>query len=79
MKHKKLITRAIAIQKKIDAIKDLYNELDDITEQLQKVKFKSYTDAKNNVYLVDNFANQNHAFRTTSIRRFELRIEKKKK
>ncbi len=76
---KKLIERAIDIQKKIDSLKVLYDELDAITETLRKSRFKSSSTVSHNVFLIDNFANKNHAFRTTSIRRFELRIERKKK
>lgn len=76
---KKLVQRAIELQKKIDSLKSLYEELDDITLKLTKARFKSAKMKDHTVFLVDNFANQNHAFRTTSIRRFELKFERKKK
>lgn len=79
MKHAKLVKRAIALKAKIDSLGALYDELDEITLELKKSRFKSSETRSHAVFLIDNFADKNHAFRTTSIRRFELRIERKSK
>ena len=68
---KTLITRAKKINKEIEKLKKLYGQLDEITEKLVKQKFKS----SDGVELVDNFKTKNVAFRTTSVKRYELRFE----
>ena len=62
----KLEKRAFNILKKQ---KQLYSELDSITAILKKSKFKS----GQYLILIDNFKNKNVVFRTTSVRRFELK------
>lgn len=87
MKNRDLVKRALQIQKKIDSMSKLYKEMDEIVDKLQKSKFKAITletgaREQTTVYLIDNFAKKNVAFRTTSVRRFELEIvsiERKKK
>lgn len=64
-----LILKAKRLQRKIDALKPLYAELEAVTDQLRKAGFK----AGHGLTLIDNFKNKNVAYRTTSIRRFELR------
>lgn len=71
----KLLKRAIEIKKKIDSLTDLYRELDEITELLRQENFKVAVVGETEVMLVDNFKKSNVAFRTTSVKRYELKIE----
>lgn len=73
-KVKKLVQRAIELQRKIDRIKKLYRELDEVEAALRAAGFDHARVGGVTVSLVDNFYSQNVAFRTTSVRRFELKI-----
>lgn len=71
----KLVARAIEINKELEKIKPLYAELDLITIQLMKLNFTNAFHNGKSVLLVDNFKEKNTCFRTTSVKRFELKIE----
>lgn len=71
----KLIARAIEINKQLEVVKSLYGELDLITTELVKNEFVSAVHNGTCVLLVDNFKTKNTCFRTTSVKRFELKIE----
>lgn len=64
------VKRALEIQK---LQKKLYQELDEILDDLVESKFKQNADA----VLVDNFKNKSVLFKTTAIRRFGLESRKK--
>lgn len=70
-----ILNRAIALHKRIADLKKCYSELDEITAKLKKQNFKSQLLKNYSITLVDNFAKSNVAFRTTSVKRFELHIE----
>ena len=75
MSHKKLVDRFLKLHKKTQTFKSVYAEIDEITAQLAAKNFRSYPIKKAIVILADNFASKNVAYRTTSIKRYELKIE----
>lgn len=66
-KHDRLIKRAETIKLMIS---DLYEELGTIEDTLIEEKFKGNERA----LMIDNFKTKNTVFRTTSVRRFELKF-----
>lgn len=66
-----LIDRAITLHKQIEKIKELYAEMDCVTEELQQLDFKWST---RGVRLVDNYESNNVVFRPAACRRFELKF-----
>ena len=75
MSEKKLIKRFLELQKKLDDIKDIYQEIDDITEKLASGKRSSWPQKSSIVLLVDQFASKNVIFRNTSFKRYVLKVE----
>lgn len=69
-----LLNRAIIVQSQIDSVKELYSEMEEITKQLISRNFKSVLHEGKAVVLIDNFKDKNTCFRTTSVKRFELKI-----
>lgn len=74
---RKRIKRAREIKALLEQTKILYQELDDITEELVDMDLLIYNAKDFTAQVVDNFSGTNTAFRTTSVRRFELRFEEK--
>ena len=72
----KMLDRAYKIQEILAKQRKLYAELDEITTKLSKLK--RLHSSKYDVCVRDNFAEKNVAFRTTSIHRYELIIQRKK-
>ena len=70
--YSKLIARAKAITRRLEADKRLYAELDDIINELIRRKFKHGHGA----VLIDNFK-LNTTWRSTPFRRFELQFKRK--
>ena len=68
IKINKLLRRAKKIENQISELKNLYSEFEEITHELRRLKFK----ANERAAIVDNFKKSNVAFRTTSVKRFEL-------
>lgn len=64
----KLLNKLLALKKKQ---KDLYEEMDDIEQALIDLGFKENKKA----ILVDNFRNSNKLFKTTSIKRYEIKAK----
>jgi hypothetical protein len=65
-----LILKARKLLKQLEAVKPLYKELDAITEVLQSLGF---SDA-HGIAMVDNFAAKNVVWKSSAMRRFELKI-----
>lgn len=74
---KKLLERAIDVQRHIAALKGLYHELDDITETLIDEGFTHHEFPALSVTLVDNFEDRYVVYRPAAVRRFELIIKEK--
>lgn len=65
----KLVERALTIQRILDQVKPLYNELDEITWHFAN----NMPDmSKFGIKIKDNFAKKNVAWKATGIRRFQL-------
>lgn len=75
MDIKKTLDRLIEIEHRIEQLKRLYAEVDLLTNELIKLKFKSALHNGKTIRLIDNFKDKNNCFRTTSIKRFEIRID----
>ena len=71
--QERLLKLARSLHEKINKLKLLYGELDEVTIRLQGMGFRS--DDFYGIYLKDNFKFNNVAFRTTSVKRFELEFE----
>lgn len=71
----KLVMKLLRIQKKIDANKRLYADLDQIFDELLSAGFRSMTIGKLTVSMRDNFKDKNVVFRAAAVRRFELVIK----
>ncbi len=56
-------------------MKEMYNELDEITVQLKELGFRTEHVGERIITLVDNFATKNVAFRSHGIRRYELKFD----
>ncbi len=65
----KMSRRAEQLLERIEENKELYKELDQLTEELIKRGFAS--DAR--LVLVDNFESKNVIFRPAAVRRFEIK------
>ncbi len=70
-----LLDRAIALQAKLSEVKELYKEMDEVTELLLKADFKTSVHNGQTIFMVDNYKDKNCVFRAHGIRRFELKIE----
>ena len=58
--------------KKLEKLKEVYSEIDYVTGQLVKMKFK-----KNEKFImIDNFETASVVFRPAAVRRFELKVRK---
>lgn len=69
----------VEVAKKLEASKALYEEMDKLTAEFQKV---TGTGIDNTIFvgekavtLVDNFASNNTQFRPAAFRRFEVKVE----
>ena len=78
-KKRKLLAKATRLKARIDAVKPLYQELDDIIDELLKANFRGVVTKTHLFRIVDNFALKNVCFRPAAIRRFELRITRRGK
>lgn len=67
--------KTLRVKKKLEQIKKLYAEVDQITNELLAKKFKHDDIA----FFVDNFRDKNLLFRTTAFRRWELKFYEKSK
>lgn len=75
-----LMKRLIKLQKKIEEVKPVYEEIDQITMHIAKAKKSGdvvYSNDRVEYRLQDNFSNKNTAFRVAAVKRFEI-VEKKK-
>jgi hypothetical protein len=69
-----LAKQALATLERIEKLKAEYNELERLTEQaVQLSKTDKAQLQKLGLIVVDNFAAKNSVFRTTSVKRFELK------
>lgn len=73
------LRRALEIMDLLKAQKPLYAELDELTVELERLGLSDveFPDGRT-VRLVDNFAESNTQFRPAGIKRFELRVERKR-
>lgn len=65
-----LAKRAAQVLAQLDEMKPLYNELDKLTEQLVKL---NGVGCIGDLVLIDNFSAKNTVFKTTSVKRYELK------
>lgn len=72
----KLAKEAAELSAVLDAIKPVYNRLDLITEAFVELGVKQIKVGDTEISLVDNFYDKNKFFKTTSIKRFELKTKK---
>jgi hypothetical protein len=68
-----LAKRAAEVLAKLDEMKPLYNEIDKITEQLVAAGVENIAVGVATLHVVDNFAAKNTVFKTTSVKRFEIK------
>jgi hypothetical protein len=65
--------RASEVLDKLEAMKALYAEADKLTEELLQLGVTKVEVDGSTLMIVDNFASKNTYFKTTSIKRFELK------
>lgn len=64
---------------KIEKIKSIYQEIDDLSCELYKASSNIIKiDKTSSIEIKDNFASENKIFRTTCVKRFEAKILKRK-
>lgn len=79
----KIISRIAEIKEKLELMKPLYEELDQLTLDLHKIsgstgstpKYQVNTNPVKYVSVVDNFFDRNTVFRPTGVRRFESLVQ----
>lgn len=71
-KIKALAKQAAEVMEKLDSMKPLYNELDQLVNALMEAGLEPGQDHYG-LTLIDNFAAKNTVFRTTSVKRYELK------
>lgn len=71
---KKKALRAMEILKQLEKVKPLYAELDEIAQDMAKTKIPCIAIGRKHLFLKDNFAERNTAWKSTAIRRFELEV-----
>lgn len=79
----KLVNRIAQIRDQLDAVKPLYEELDELTLELHTIsgassstpKYQTNTTPVKYVSVVDNFMDRNTVFRPTGVRRFESLVQ----
>jgi hypothetical protein len=74
MDIEEMLDRVIELHKQIEGYKKAYSELDTITMKLLELNFKTTVFRGHPIMLVDNFKDKNCVFRTTGVRRFEIKI-----
>lgn len=76
---KREVKKALVLMDKIDSMKEVYKELDDITVLLRKLRFTGVrVSPGTDIILRDNFADSNTAFRSAGVKHFELFLRKDK-
>jgi hypothetical protein len=70
----KLVSQAKKVMDQLEAMKPLYSELDKITDALVEMNGAGQVE---DIIIVDNFSAKNTVFKTTSVKRFELKLNKK--
>lgn len=65
-----LAKRAAEVLAQLDEMKPLYNELDKLTDELVKL---NGVGGIGDLVLIDNFLTKNTVFKTTSVKRYELK------
>lgn len=65
--------RAAEVLAQLESMKPLYNELDKLTQDLMESGATGTDLGKLKLVLVDNFETKNTVFKTTSIKRYELK------
>lgn len=73
----KLIRKAFRIQTKLEAVKPLYSQIDQITEELVNNNITEGTVGKYRVFISDNFRQKNTAWKSSAFRRYEVKIERR--
>ena len=76
------VRRILRLMKRLEQVKPLYGKLDDLTLSLLNKKIPETIRFDGEVVelkLVDNFAEKNTAYKTTGVKRFELKVKKIKK
>lgn len=63
-----VVREALTIMQALENVKPLYGRLDELTLALRNVRLDNY-----GLAIVDNYAEKNTVFRTTSVKRFELK------
>lgn len=72
-----VVNRIAAIKTQLEAVKPLYDELDELTAELSDVAEVNQTLATNDgrfMTLIDNFAEKNTVFRPAAVRRFDIEL-----
>lgn len=76
-KAMEIVNRIAAIKSQLEAVKPLYEELDELTTDLGEVAEVNQTLATNDgrfVTLIDNFAEKNVVYRPAAVRRFDVEL-----
>lgn len=68
-----LAKRAARVLAQLEDMKPLYNEMDKITEEFLKSGLDQVCVEGFTIQLVDNFHSKNTVFKTTSVKRYELK------
>jgi hypothetical protein len=69
--------KIIEIQKQLDEMKPLYKEIDELVCELVAANVTTVEVKDQKVIILDNFSDKNTVFRTTGVKRYEAKIEKK--
>lgn len=70
-------TRIFELQKEIEGFKKIYNELDELIKALVEAGISEVNLQGIKLVIVDNFVGKTTIFRTTSVKRYEAKIEQK--
>jgi len=73
LKIKELAKRAYEIIEKLEAIKEVYKESDQIIDEFLKLGINQVDIYGSKIVLIDNFLNQDVIFKMTSFKRYELK------
>lgn len=72
------LREALRLHKELELRKALYNELDVLIEALQAAGFTEMDLDEFHIKLTDNFADTNTQWRMAAVKRWELKIAKRK-
>jgi hypothetical protein len=77
LESNKLIRKALRLQVKLEAVRPLYTQMDQVTEALVNNNITEGTVGRYRIFITDNFRQKNTAWKSSAFRRYEVKIEKR--